>query len=616
MSEWERLRALLLQHEQQRLKDLEQQQQAESRLEHLQTDLPQALFQLENDQALKRSLSTPVTAALHESIERDTEGVASLLFPVMGPAIRRAVQESLRSAIQRINLALEHGFSPKAWRWRLESWRSGEPFAQIVLRHSLSYSVDEVFLIHRESGLMLFRRTRREVLALDQDAVASMLTAIQNFLRQSLSSIADDPLRTVEMGAATIWLVNGPQAILAAVIQGEPPTDLREQLQEASEQIHALLREDLKHYKGDGITEPRVEALLDRQLVDQQPAPRNRLPGRLLALTLVIALVYGLGQWLWTWHELKQAQHKAFQYAAQTAGVVLIHSAIQDKHLHLSILRDPLAAHTDQLMQATGLEAEQIKLQTQSYLSQETEITLSRLMKAAGLEDPAVLELSDNVLSANRALSIEQWQTIKLLQQATAPHWQLNIPHYSEDELLKALQVPATVQMSQLDTEIVLRGHAPHQWRTKLADRLAQLNIRYHLNDQNLQTTELRQLQEIVESLHGRRLHFTESTHLASGSEAALSDLSQRLKQIHEWCRLLGKTAVVHIQGMSDGLGPWADNLRLRQTRAQYIVDRLTAQGVSQDLLRVDINNERLASEFQPEHRHVEIAIEVKDTAL
>ena len=127
MSEWEQLRQLLLLQEQDRLKQLEAELKPGSRLQRLKSDLPATLEQLEQDTALRSSLSKPVTAALHESIERDKESVASLLFPVMGPAIRRAVQESLRTALQRINLALEHGLSPRAWRWRLESWRSGEP---------------------------------------------------------------------------------------------------------------------------------------------------------------------------------------------------------------------------------------------------------------------------------------------------------------------------------------------------------------------------------------------------------------------------------------------------------------------------------------------------------
>ena len=41
-----------------------------------------------------------------------------------------------------LNQVLEHGLSPRGIRWRIEAWRSGVPFAQIVLRHCLRYQVD------------------------------------------------------------------------------------------------------------------------------------------------------------------------------------------------------------------------------------------------------------------------------------------------------------------------------------------------------------------------------------------------------------------------------------------------------------------------------------------
>ena len=43
-------------------------------------------------------------------------------------------------------------------KWRVESIRTGRPFAEIVLMHSLLYRVEQVFLIHRETGLVLSPR--------------------------------------------------------------------------------------------------------------------------------------------------------------------------------------------------------------------------------------------------------------------------------------------------------------------------------------------------------------------------------------------------------------------------------------------------------------------------
>ena len=73
----------------------------------------------------------------------------------MGPAIRRAIAEALRAMVDSFNQVLQHSLSARALRWRVEAWRTGRPFAEVVLSHSLVYRVEQVFLVHRDTGLLL-----------------------------------------------------------------------------------------------------------------------------------------------------------------------------------------------------------------------------------------------------------------------------------------------------------------------------------------------------------------------------------------------------------------------------------------------------------------------------
>ncbi|NJM53355.1 MAG: hypothetical protein HC846_08145 [Blastocatellia bacterium] len=54
--------------------------------------------------------------------------------------------------VQSLNQSLEHSISPKGLRWRIEAWQTGKSFAEVVMLNSLIYRVEEVFLIHRETG--------------------------------------------------------------------------------------------------------------------------------------------------------------------------------------------------------------------------------------------------------------------------------------------------------------------------------------------------------------------------------------------------------------------------------------------------------------------------------
>src|SRR5262249_24978827 len=89
--------------------------------------------------ALSAALGPTVQEALHESVRKDPHVLADALFPVMGPAIRKSITETLRSMIESFNEVLEHSISARGIQWRIEALRTGKSFAEIVLIHSLLF---------------------------------------------------------------------------------------------------------------------------------------------------------------------------------------------------------------------------------------------------------------------------------------------------------------------------------------------------------------------------------------------------------------------------------------------------------------------------------------------
>src|SRR4029450_9844231 len=85
------------------------------------------------------ALAKPVTQALGAAGRENRQVIVDVLFPVIGPAIRKAIAEALRNLVADVNGAIESSFSVRGMRWRVEAWRSGVPYAQIVLKHTLTY---------------------------------------------------------------------------------------------------------------------------------------------------------------------------------------------------------------------------------------------------------------------------------------------------------------------------------------------------------------------------------------------------------------------------------------------------------------------------------------------
>src|SRR5215210_1266805 len=235
------LRRLLIGPEQQELVRIQEQldRRDELRPEEVSRVLPEAVRLRSNqDKKVTEALLPTVEEAIGISVRKNPQTLVDALFPVIGPAIRRAISEALTGMVQTMNQTLEHSLSVQGLKWRLEAWRTGKSFGEVVLLHTLLYRVEQVFLIHKETGLLLQHVVAGTSSIQDADMVSGMLTAIQDFVHDSFSSQQSDTLETLQVGGLTVWIEQGPLAILAGVIRGNAPQELRTTFHETLERIH------------------------------------------------------------------------------------------------------------------------------------------------------------------------------------------------------------------------------------------------------------------------------------------------------------------------------------------------------------------------------------------
>ena len=256
------LRNLLLKPEQtqlerlqQRLDDPRQQAREVSRV------LPEAiLLRSKEDQQITQTLTPILEEAVKTSVKKNPRILVNAIFPVIGPAIRKAIANTLRGMVQSFSQMLDQSFSLKGLKWRIEAFRTGKSFAEVVLLHTLVYRVEQVFLIHRDTGIALQHVAARGVVAQDPDLVSSMLTAIQDFIRDSFGEDRDGAVDTLQVGEHTVWIEEGPLAILAVVIRGHAPPELRTTLQDVIETVHFEQEDELErmHHRYIGAPSPRA----------------------------------------------------------------------------------------------------------------------------------------------------------------------------------------------------------------------------------------------------------------------------------------------------------------------------------------------------------------------
>ncbi len=208
------------------------------------------------DIKLRRALQPLLEEALQLSVQSNPRMLADALFPIFGKAIRKAITSELDGMLQSLSQTLEQSFSWRSLQWRWESLRTGKPYAEIVVLRSLLYRVEQVFLIHRNSGLLLQHVAAppaETAETKDPEMVSGMLTAIQDFVRDSVSGAESENLETVRMGEIEVVLAYGPDAILAGFVRGVAPRKLSRVFQDTldaieqkkAEALHAFSRRHL-----------------------------------------------------------------------------------------------------------------------------------------------------------------------------------------------------------------------------------------------------------------------------------------------------------------------------------------------------------------------------------
>jgi OOP family OmpA-OmpF porin len=509
------------------------------------------------DESLTEAFRPTVERTLKESVQRDPQVLAEALFPAMGPAIRRAITEYFRSLVQAFDQAMQHSFSIQGIRWRIEALRTGRPFSEVALLHSLVFRVEQVFLIHRQTGVMLSQAAAADATSLDPDMISGMMAALQDLARDSFHGTKSDTLESFKVGQFDIWAEQGPQALLAIVIRGEAPQNFRLKMCEVLERVHARFGRALEYFSGDAGRFAATHDLLAECLVTQRrdrslPAPRPYFVRGLAA-----AMVLG-GIWL------------AFQ-------------AVQDLRW---------ARFVDRLREQPGY-----------VITGWSRGWLSRYYEIRGLRDPqapdpfAILEMQ----GLNPALAEFQLSS-----------------YYSLDDAIvlkrakTALALPSSVTLAVESGVLRVCGEAPVEWRRELAARALLVAGVKSVDVSGLllpgQSDFVRQRGQLA----GVRVLFNVgSAEIRPDQRPALEAAGEMLKSLDALAQQMGAELSVEVVGHTDRTGPDAANQRLSQLRSARVVQGLERAGLRGEIFvaRGAGFNEPLAEEGIEAERQINRAV-------
>jgi OOP family OmpA-OmpF porin len=475
------------------------------------------------DERFADTLRPLVENALTRSVRDEPQFWALAISPILGPAIRMAVTSALRDMVQTFNRLLENSLSLRSWRWRVEAWRTGKPFTEIVLLRTLVFRVEQVLLVDRNSGLLLASVAAPGLSTENSDLVSAMLTAIQDFVHDSFRLEQGDSVRQIHTGEFSLWVETGQFAALAAAVRGNAPVEFHEILRAAVDLIHEEMAPELRNFRGDSTPfEQRGRPILEGCLQSrfQDTAPRSYWKAWMCAAVVGAALL------AWGGLKIHNARHWNGALAAlrATPGITITEATVENGEHVLQGLRDPFAAPAESVLAKHGILQREVSLRLQPFLSL----------------DPRLL--------IRRARAV--------------------------------IDAPSSVSASLDRGVLTLWGEASHQWiisAQNSAQKLAITGID-EIRTDGIEDKELEALRSETEAV--RILFQIGSSAIATDQARLIQGVIPKLRQWITGVLTIDRVPSVKAVGHADSSGAETTNATLSNQRALHVMEFLVAGGI------------------------------------
>jgi len=526
----------------------------------------------------ERALSASIKTGVKRAFSDNKQSIIDALLPIMGQLIRKSVTNSIKQFVTDINRTLELGFSTKALKWRWQAFKSDTTFAEIVFQKTIRYQIKELFLVNKENGLLIEHVGKDDMLK-DNNAISAMLTAIQDFIGDSLQAL-DADLLSAEVGDNLILISTGPSAFLATVVKGSPTERLKEKLQKLIENIHAdfsdyLVKENL--YRNIPDLSDYLRSHLITKSISEDRKKTNWWPWIIAILLIASGFSY------WTYSRKQQYNH-IVNIAKSIDGLYL--QAVKRKNSTYQVegLLDPLANISPLIHLGVSLKTRPFVSLDDKIVNAKINIVVSQYSNIKAKLKGSTVHVSGLILSKDSERLLQQLKAIpgvdKIHNQLSNDNSeQLKVFMLKQRALFNKIDYIISNNNLQLSGDVDYKNYAIFnvQIMTLFPDVLVD-NSAIDLID----STE-----NLIKNINKSIINIStkKNKNIAMDEDVGLNNIIKSLQLI------IARGITIHtlIIGHSDCQGALSDQFSLK--RADSVRDFLIQKGISQSLLSTKITN-------------------------
>lgn len=222
-----------------------------SQVEELSATVLELKKQINDKGALAETVAPILGDAIRKQISESQDEMVDALYPIIGQLVMRAVTEAIRDLARAIDAQMRAAFSWGRLVRRMKAVILGVDDSALSLREALPFTISEVYLIHRDSGLLIWHTSLDPARTFNSEMVGAMLTAISDFAEQALGSNGDRHLSELSYDDQQILLSSGRLTYAAIVLEGVPPAEFRSDLNARIHTFEQAMRTQILAYDGE-----------------------------------------------------------------------------------------------------------------------------------------------------------------------------------------------------------------------------------------------------------------------------------------------------------------------------------------------------------------------------
>lgn len=201
---------------------------------------------------IARKLLPLIPKALKRHIKEDRAELVDVLYPIMGDLLKKYAASTAKEYYGVVNEKMQNNLTLNGIKRKVRAHKEGISEAKLILDETLTWNIKSIFLIKKDSGLLIAHTHTNEDGFRESEMVASMLTAIRNFVNDWITQNKDiGELHEIEYGGSSIYIETSAHCYLAIVLKGTHSKDLLFFIHKTLSEIIDNIGDEIEEFNGD-----------------------------------------------------------------------------------------------------------------------------------------------------------------------------------------------------------------------------------------------------------------------------------------------------------------------------------------------------------------------------